>query len=109
MVTQNSVDFWYLKVMVSLNLRGKSPLANYFHQPKFKTKQMVTKPEAALTALSTSALSPSWTSVMISSVAGLMVANVLPDTEGWNSLLMKICNYITYMIVVVTIRFKVGK
>ena len=56
--------------------------------------ETVTKPEAALTALSTSALSPSWTSVMISSVAGLMVENVLPDTDGWNSLLMKICNYV---------------
>ena len=56
--------------------------------------ETVTKPEAALTALSTSALSPSWTSVMISSVAGLIVENVLPDTDGWNSLLMKICNYV---------------
>ena len=37
---------------------------------------------AAATALSTSALSPSWTSVMTSSVAGLMVLKVLPDTEG---------------------------
>ena len=27
---------------------------------------------------------------MTSSVAGLMVLNVLPETEGWNSLLMKI-------------------
>ena len=45
---------------------------------------------AALTARSTSALSPSWTSMILSSVAGLMVGNVLPDAASCHSLLMKI-------------------
>ena len=35
-------------------------------------------------------LSPSWMSHILSSVAGLVTGNVLPDTESTNSLLMKI-------------------
>ena len=45
---------------------------------------------AALTALSTSALSPSWTWMMGSPVAGFRVGKVLPDTLVCHSLLMKI-------------------
>lgn len=49
---------------------------------------------AALTAASTSALSPSATCAIGFPVAGFSVANVLPETASTNSLLMKTYNSI---------------
>merc|ERR1711909_211826 len=49
---------------------------------------------AAATALSTSALSPSWTSMIFSPVDGLIVGNVFPLTELTHSLLMNNCVYL---------------
>uniref|UniRef100_A0A6B0TUF1 Putative secreted protein n=1 Tax=Ixodes ricinus TaxID=34613 RepID=A0A6B0TUF1_IXORI len=49
---------------------------------------------AALTALSTSALSPSWIWAITSPVVGLMVGKVFPETELCHSLLMKIWLYL---------------
>lgn len=46
--------------------------------------------EAAFTAASTSALSPSWTSTIFCPVEGFTVGNVLPEADFFHSLLMKI-------------------